>query len=207
MHFKLKIKFHENKPTNSISNIGKEVNFSNLPENVQKKFLDLFANSAKFRKYLEDGISNMGAACKDLASHYLQLKIKKIKPIIEKSGIGIFGKTSVELEIEANVNSVSKKIKDAQWCKKKLTESEVNKLLEEDKLQKHISWSINELQKGDPFKTITEKNIKYSFYLKKSNVKKDLEYYFEHSNINKPKQPSTNPPNFKNDIQLLHVSR
>lgn len=207
MHFKLNVIFHENQQTNSISNIGKEVNFSNLPENVQKKFLDLLANSAKFRKYLEDGISNMGAACKDSASHYLQLKIKKIKPIIEKSGIGIFGKTSVELEIEANVNSVSKKIKDAQWCKKKLTESEVNKLLDEDKLQKHISWSINELQKGDPFKTITEKNIKYSFYLKKSNVKKDLEYYFEHSNINKPKQPSTNPPNFKNDTQLLHVSR
>jgi hypothetical protein len=114
----------------------------------------------------EDGISNMGAACKDSASHYLQLKIKKIKPIIEKSGIGIFGKTFVELEIEASVNSVTKKIKGAQWCQKKLSESEVNKLLDEDKLQKHISWSINELQAGDPFKTITEKKIKYSFYCK-----------------------------------------
>jgi hypothetical protein len=164
MRFKLKIKFHENKPTNSIYNIGKEVNFSNLPENVQKKFLDIFANSAKLRKYLEDGISNMGAVCKDSASHYLQLKIKKIKPIIEKSGIGIFGKTSVELEIEASVNSVSKKIKGAQWCKKKLTESEVKKLLDEDKLLKHIRWSVDELQAGDPFKTITEKKIKYSFY-------------------------------------------
>jgi hypothetical protein len=69
----------------------------------------------------EDGISNMGAACKDSASHYLQLKIKKIKPIIEKSGIGIFGKTFVELEIEASVNSVTKKIKGAQWCQKKLS--------------------------------------------------------------------------------------
>ena len=118
MRFKLKIKFHENKPTNSIYNIGKEVNFSNLPENVQKKFLDILANSVKFKKYLEDGISNMGAVCKDSASHYLQLKIKKIKPIIEKSGIGIFGKTSVDLEIDASANSVSKKIKGAQFCQK-----------------------------------------------------------------------------------------
>jgi hypothetical protein len=70
------------------------------------------------------------------------------------------------LEIEASVNSVTKKIKGAQWCQKKLSESEVNKLLDEDKLQKHISWSINELQAGDPFKTITEKKIKYSFYCK-----------------------------------------
>ncbi len=166
MRFKLKIKFHENKPTNSIYNIGKEVNFSNLPQNVQKKFLDVLANSAKFRKYLEDGISNMGAACKDSASHYLQLKIKKIKPIIEKSGIGIFGKKTVELEIDASVNSVTKKITGEQWCLKKLSESEVKKLLDEDKLLKHIRWSVNELQAGDPFKTITERKIKYSFYCK-----------------------------------------
>jgi hypothetical protein len=166
MRFKLKIKFHENQPTNSIYNIGKEVNFSNLPENVQKKFLDILANSAKLRKYLEDGISNMGSVCKDSASHYLQLKIKKIKPIIKKPILGIFGKTSVELEIDASVNSVSKKIRGVQWCKKKLAESEVKKLLDEDKLLKHIRWSLNELQKGDPFKTITEKKIKYSFYCK-----------------------------------------
>ena len=161
MRFKLKVKFHEKQPTNAVYDIGKEVNFSNLPENVQKKFLDILANSAKFRKYLEDGISNMGAACKDSASHYLQLKIKKIKPIINKSGIGIFGKIAVELEIEASVNSVTKKIKDSQWCKKILSESEVKHLLDEDKLQKHIKWSLDEIQAGNPFKTITEKNIKY----------------------------------------------
>jgi hypothetical protein len=108
----------------------------------------------------------MGSVCKDSASHYLQLKIKKIKPIIKKPILGIFGKTSVELEIDVNVNKVSKKIKGAQFCQKKLTESEINKLLDEDKLQKHISWSINELRKGDPFKTISDKNIKYSFYCK-----------------------------------------
>ena len=73
-------------------------------------------NSWIYWQIPEDGISNMGAACKDSASHYLQLKIKKIKPIIKKPILGIFGKTSVELEIEASVNSVSKKIKGAQWC-------------------------------------------------------------------------------------------
>jgi len=167
MRFKLKVIFHEKQPTNAIYDIGKEVNFSNLPENVQKKFLDLLANSAKFKKYLEDGISNMGAACKDSVSHYLQLKIKKIKPVINKSGIGIFGKIAVELEIDASVNSITKKITGEQWCLKKLSESEVKKLLDEDNLQKHIKWSLNKRPAGDPFKTITEKKIKYSFYLKK----------------------------------------
>ena len=108
----------------------------------------------------------MGAACKDSASHYLQLKINKIKPVINKSGIGIFGKKTVELEIEASVNSITKKITGEQWCLKKLSESEVKKLLDEDKLKKHIKWSLNELQAGDPFKTIMEKKIKYSFYCK-----------------------------------------
>ena len=123
-------------------------------------------NSWIYWQIPEDGISDMGSVCKDSASHYLQLKIKKIKPVIKKSGIGIFGKTSVELEIDANVNSVSKKIKGEMWCQKKLSESEVKQLLDEDKLLKHIKWSINELQAGDPFKTITEKKIKYSFYCK-----------------------------------------
>jgi len=157
MRFKLKVKFHKKQPTNAVYDIGKEVNFSNLPENDQKKFLYILANSTKFKKYLEDGISNMGAACKDSASHYLQLKIKKINPVINKS---------VKLEIDASVNSVTKKITGQMWCLKKLSESEVKKLLDEDKLKKHIKWSIDELQAGDPFKTITEKKIKYSFYCK-----------------------------------------
>ena len=108
----------------------------------------------------------MGAACKDSASHYLQLKIKKIKPIIKKPVLGIFGKTAVELEIDATVNKVTKKIKGEMWCQKKLSESEVKQLLDENKLLKHIRWSIDELQAGDPFKIITDKKIKYSFYCK-----------------------------------------
>ena len=106
MRFKLKVIFHEKQSTNSVYDIGKEVNFSNLLENVQKKFLDILANSVKFKKYLEDGISDMGSVCKDSASHYLQLKIRKIKPVINKS---------VELEIDATVNSITKKITGEQW--------------------------------------------------------------------------------------------
>lgn len=106
MRFKLKVKFHKKQPTNAVYDIGKEVNFSNLPENIQKKFLGLLEKSSKFKKYLEDGISNMGSACKDSASHYLQLKIKKIKTVFKKS---------VELEIDATVNSITKKITGEQW--------------------------------------------------------------------------------------------
>jgi hypothetical protein len=49
---------------------------------------------------------------------------------------------------------------------KKLTELEVMQLFDEKKLMKHIRWSLDELQAGDPFKTITEKKMKYSFYCK-----------------------------------------
>jgi hypothetical protein len=108
----------------------------------------------------------MGSVCKDSASHYLQLKIKKIKPIIKKLGFRIFGKTLVELDIDTSINKVTKKITGQMWCQKKLSESEVKQLFDEDKLLKHIRWSLNELQAGDPFKTITEKKIKYSFYCK-----------------------------------------
>jgi hypothetical protein len=107
----------------------------------------------------------MGAVCKNSVSHYLKLKIKKIKTIVKKPVLGIFGKKSVHLEIEAQVNKVvGKKIKGAQWCQKKLSPTEIEKLFDEDKLQTHIHWSINELRRGDPFKTITENKTKYYFY-------------------------------------------
>jgi len=162
MRFNIKVAFYKNEPTDFM-----DVSFANLPEIAQKKFMDVFAKSAKFRKYLEDGISNMGAVCKNSVSHYLKLKIKKIKPIIKNPFLGIFGKTAVHLEIEAQVNKVAgKKIKGAQFCQKKLNPDEVEKLFDESKLQKHISWSINELRRGDPFKTITENKTKYYFYCK-----------------------------------------
>ena len=160
MLFNIKVAFYKNEPTDFT-----DVSFANIPATVQKKFIDVFAKSAKFRKYLEDSISNMGAVCKNRVSHYLKLKIKKIKPVIKKPVLGIFGKTAVNLEIEAQVNKVvGKKIKGAQFCKKKLSPNEVQKLFDEVKLQKHISWSINELRRGDPFKTITENKTKYYFY-------------------------------------------
>lgn len=160
MRFNIKVAFYKNEPVDLT-----EVSFANLPATTQKKFMDMFAKYTKFRKYLEDNISNMGAVCKNSVSHYLKLKIKKIKPVIKKPVLGIFGKTSVELEVEAQINKVAgKKIKGAQFCQKKLTPNEVDELFDEDKLQKHISWSINELRRGDPFKTITENKTTYYFY-------------------------------------------
>jgi len=160
MRFNIKVIFYKNEPVDYT-----EVSFTNLPAIIQKKFMDIFTKSAKFRKYLEENISNMGAVCKNSVSHYLKLKIKKIKPIIKNPFLGIFGKTTIHLEIEAIVNKVvGKKIKGAQFCQNKLSKDEIEKLFDEDKLQKHISWSINELRRGDPFKTITENKTKYYFY-------------------------------------------
>lgn len=159
MRFNIKVVFYKNEPTDLT-----DISFANLPANTQKKFVDIFTKS-KFRKYLEDGISNMGSVCKNSVSHYLKLKIKKIKPIVKKPVLGIFGKKYVVLEIETTVNKVvGKKIKGAQWCQKKLSPDEIEKLFDEDKLQTHIHWAINELRRGDPFKTITENKIKYYFY-------------------------------------------
>jgi len=160
MRFNIKVAFYKNEPTD-LTDVG----FANLPATAQKKFMDVFAKSAKFRKYLEDSISNMGAVCKNIVSHYLKLKIKKIKPIVKKPVLGIFGKTSVELEVDAQVNKVAgKKIKGAQFCQRKLSPDEINELFDEDKLQKHIRTSLNELRRGNPFKTITENKTKYFFY-------------------------------------------
>ena len=160
MLFNIKVAFYKNEPVDFT-----DVSFANLPATAQKKFIDVFAKSAKFRKYLEENISDMGSVCKNSASHYLNLKIKKIKPVIKNPFLGIFGKTAVHLEIEAQINKVAgKKIKGAQFCQKKLSPDEVQKLFDEDKLQKHISWSINELRRGDPFKTITENKTNYYFY-------------------------------------------
>ena len=160
MRFNIKVAFYKNEPTDLT-----DISFTNLPATTQKKFMDIFAKSTKFQKYLEENISNMGAVCKNSVSHYLKLKIKKIKPIIKNPFLGIFGKTSVELEVEAKVNKVAgKKIKGSQFCVKKLSPDEIDKLFDEDKLQTHIHWSINELRRGDPFKTINENKTRYYFY-------------------------------------------
>ncbi len=160
MRFNIKVAFYKNEPVDLT-----EVSFANLPATVQKKFIDVFAKSSKFQKYLEDNISNMGAVCKNRVSHYLKLKIKKIKPLIKNPFLGIFGKTSVELEVEAQINKVAgKKIKGAPWCQKKLSQDEIDELFDESALLNHIRISLNELRRGDPFKTITENKTKYYFY-------------------------------------------
>ena len=160
MRFNIKVAFYKNEPVDLT-----EVSFANLPATVQKKFIDVFAKSSKFQKYLEDNISNMGAVCKNSVSHYLKMKIKKIKPLIKNPFLGIFGKTSVELEVEAQINKVAgKKIKGAPWCQKKLSQDEIDELFDESALLNHIRISLNELRRGDPFKTITENKTKYYFY-------------------------------------------
>ena len=160
MRFNIKVAFYKNEPVDFT-----DVCFANLPALTQKKFMAVFAKSTKFRKYLEENISNMGAVCKNSVSHYLKLKIKKIKPLIKNPFLGIFGKTSVELEVEAQINKVvGKKIKGAQWCLKKLSLDEIDKLFDESALLNHIRTSLNGLRRGDPFKTITENKTKYYFY-------------------------------------------
>jgi hypothetical protein len=59
MRFNIKVAFYKNEPTDFT-----DVNFANIPATAQKKFIDVFSKSAKFQKYLEDSISNMGAVCK-----------------------------------------------------------------------------------------------------------------------------------------------
>ncbi len=52
MRFNIKVAFYKNEPTDLT-----DVNFANLPATSQKKFINVFAKSAKFRKYLEENTS------------------------------------------------------------------------------------------------------------------------------------------------------
>ncbi len=137
MLLNIKIKFFEKKPTNSIYNVAKYIDFNDISKNVQKKLLDLLANSAKYKKYLEHGISFFGSIFQDSAGNYLQLKINKIKPIIKKPTSGIFSKTVIELEIKSSIYKITKKIKGAQCCEKKLTKSELERFIE---IEKALLW-------------------------------------------------------------------
>ncbi len=163
MKFNVELNFYKKDQNSSDWDIGDQINFSNIPSPIQKKIIEVIKNSIKFKNYLEKNISNMGSACKDNLSHYLQLKINKIKPIITKS---FFGKKSVILEISATFNQIQKKIKGEQWCLKTLSQNEIKNLFSEDNLIKHMDWALKELMKGDPFKKFTDKKIKYYFYYK-----------------------------------------
>ncbi len=138
------------------------INFTDIPISIQKDILNSFKTSS-FKKYLEKNISNMGSACKNKVSHYLSLKIKKIKPMKTKPFLFFFGNHSINLEIEATISRIKKKVVGEQWCGKELNETEIKDLFNEDKMIDHIDSSVKELSRGDPFKTF-HKN--YYFYCK-----------------------------------------
>jgi len=140
-----------------------KINFNNIPEKIQKTILDLFKTSLKFKNYLEKNISNMGSVCKDKISHYLKIKIKKIKPIKTKSFFGLLG-NSVNLEIDANITKTNKKVVGEMWCEKKLSDKQIKELFNEDNILEHINFSLKELKRGNPFKTFKYKTKEYYFY-------------------------------------------
>lgn len=140
-----------------------KINFNNIPEKIQKTILDLLKTSSKFKKYLEKNISNMSSVCKDKISHYLKLKIKKIKPIKIKSLFGLFG-NSINLEIDASITKTNKKVVGEMWCEKKLSKEEIKELFNEDNILEHIDFSLKELRRGNPFKTFKYKTKEYYFY-------------------------------------------
>ena len=60
-----------------------KVRHNGIPPKIQKEMMQLFKNSAKFKTYLEQNISDMGSVCKNKVSHYLKLKINKVEPTIK----------------------------------------------------------------------------------------------------------------------------
>jgi hypothetical protein len=144
------------------------INFNSMADAVQKDFLDTF-KTTKFINYLEKNISNMGSACKNNVSHYLKLSITKIKPTKSQEFFGLLG-NSINLEIDANISQVKKKVVSAQWCGKELNANEIKALFNEENLIQHIDRSVKQLRSGNPFKTITRNKNKYYFYFKSANL-------------------------------------
>ncbi len=151
MKFTITLKIYKNDDT---------IHFTDIPNSIQKDIFDTL-KTPKFKKYLEKNISDMGSACKNQVSHYLQLKIKKIKTVQTKPFLYFFGNNSINLEIEADINQIKKKIPGEQWCGKKLNKSEIKELFNEDNIINHIDTSVKELHRGDPFKKFDKK---YYFY-------------------------------------------
>ena len=154
MKFEVNLTFYED---------DDKINFNNIPEKIQKNILDLLKSSSKFKNYLEKNISNMGSVCKNKISHYLKLKIKKIKPIKTESLFGLFG-NSVNLEIDATITQTNKKVASEMWCEKKLNAKEIKELFNEDNLLEHVNYSLQELSRANPFKILKYKTKKYYFY-------------------------------------------
>jgi hypothetical protein len=159
MKFNIVLIFYEN---------DNKISFSSMENNVQKEFLESF-KTPKFINYLEKNISNMGSACKNNVSHYLNLKITKIKPIKTQEFFGLFG-NSIILEIDANVSQIKKKVVSAQWCGKELNANEIKGLFNPDNLIKHIDTSVKQLGSGNPYKIVNCKKNKYHFYFTSANI-------------------------------------
>jgi hypothetical protein len=142
------------------------VKFSDIPDSIQNEILGSFTTT-KFKKYLEKNICDMGSVCKNKVSHYLKFKISKIKPVITKSFFGLFGNNSVNLEIEASVSQVKKKVVSEQWCGKKLNTKEIKDLFNEDNLIDHIDTTVKQLKSAEPFKKFGKK---YYYYCKSASL-------------------------------------
>lgn len=109
----------------------------------------------------------MGSACKNKVSHYLQLKIKKIKSTKTKPFLFFFGNHSINLEIDSNISQIKKKVVGEQWCGKELNAKEIKDLFNEDNMINHIDTSLKELSRGNPFKKFDKK---YYFYFKSTSL-------------------------------------
>jgi hypothetical protein len=142
------------------------VKFSDISDTIQNEILKSFTTT-KFKKYLEENISDMGSACKNKVSHYLKLQITKIKPIITKSFFSFFGNKSVSLEIETSASQIKKKVVSEQWCGKKLNTKEIKDLFNEDNLIDHIDTTVKQLNSAEPFKKFSKK---YYFYCKSASL-------------------------------------
>jgi len=148
MKFHIIVVFYEN---------NNKINFTDIP--VKKEFTDIM-KTPKFKKYLEKNISNMGSVCKNKVSHYLEIKITKITQIQKQS---LFWGNSLELDIDAEISQIKKKVIGEMWCGTKLNANEIKDLFNERNLLEHIDTSVKELGRGEPFKTITSKGKKYHF--------------------------------------------
>ena len=133
-----------------------KVSHNGIPPKIQKEMMQLFKNSAKFKTYLEQNISDMGSVCKNKVSHYLQLKIKTVKPTIKKS---FFTSDTVELHIHATVDRIKKNVVSAQWCGKELDAKEIEDLFSSTNLETHINESVKQLSAGEPFQTFDGKHF------------------------------------------------
>ena len=133
-----------------------KVSLNSIPQKTQKQIMHTFKNSAKFKTYLEQNISDMGSVCKNKVSHYLQLKIKTVEPTIKKL---FFTSDTVELHIDATVDRIKKKVVSAQWCGKELDAKEIEDLFSSTNLETHINESVKQLSAGEPFQTFDGKHF------------------------------------------------